>query len=75
MNQKIDSMPIFGHGSSHQNQIIDASIFSSLQNVAGFDEISSGQTLQVGADIGAGFRKIGAETGKSGAEVKKLTQK
>ena len=42
---------------------------------AGFDEISSGQTPQVGAEIGAGFRNIGAETGKSGAEVIKLTQK
>ena len=49
--------------------------FPSLQNVAGFDEISSGQTPQVGAEIGAGFRNIGAETGKSGAEVQKLTQK
>ena len=43
--------------------------------MAGFDEISSRQTPQVGAEIGAGFRIIGTETGKSGAEVKKLTQK
>ena len=49
-------------------------MLTSLQNVAGFDEISSGQTPQVGAEIGAGFRNIGAETGKSGGEVKKFSQ-
>ena len=43
--------------------------------MAGFDEISSGQTSWIGAKIGAGFKNVGAETGKSGAEVEKLGQK
>ena len=37
---------------------------ASLQNVAGFDEISSGQISWIGAEIGAGLRNVGAETGK-----------
>ena len=45
---------------------------ASLQNVAGFDEISLGQTSWIGAEIGAGLRNVGAETGKSGAEVEKI---
>ena len=42
--------------------------------MAGFDEISSGQ-IWIGADIGAGLRNVGADTGKPGAEVDKLGQK
>ena len=47
-------------------------MLSSLQNVAGFDKILSGQISWIGAEIGAGLRNVGAETGKPGAEVDKL---
>ena len=50
-------------------------LHSSLQNVAGLDEISSGQTSWIGAKLGAGLRNAGAEAGKSGAEVTKSGQK
>ena len=43
---------------------------ASLQNLAGLDEISSGQTLQ----IGAGLRNDEVEAGKSGTEVEKIGQ-
>ena len=50
-------------------------VAASLQNVAGFDKILSGQISQIGAEIGAGLRNVGAETGKPGAEVEKMGQK
>ena len=49
--------------------------WASLQNVAGFDEILSGQISWIGAEIGAGVRNVGSETGKPGAGVDKLGQK
>ena len=48
---------------------------SRLQNVAGLDEISLGQTSWIGAKIRAGLRNARAESGKSGAKVPKSGQK
>ena len=50
---------------------MSGSRYSSLQNVADLDEISSGQTSR----IGAGLRIVGIEAGKSEAEVEKSGQK
>ena len=39
---------------------------SSLKNVAGLNEISSGQLSLIGAEIRAGLRNLGAEMEKDG---------
>ena len=46
-------------------------LWASLQNVAGFNDISSGQTLRIRAEL----RNFGTGVRKSGAEVEKLGQK
>ena len=57
-------MPNLGHLRSMD---MSGSRYSSLQNVADLDEISSGQTSR----IGAGLRIVGIEAGKSEAEIER----
>ena len=47
---------------------------SSLKNLTGLDEISSGQTPRNGAKNRAGLRNVGAEARKSATEVEKSGQ-
>ena len=48
------------------------SLYASLKNMAGLVEITMGQVLETGAEIGAGFRIYGAELCSSGQTVNAL---
>ena len=49
--------------------------YTMMQNMAGLDKMSLGQTSRIRAKIRAGLRNVRTEAGKTGAYVEKSVQK